>query len=60
MKQREFWKVVGKRAGKSAISVFLASLVVVATHNPFFIWLTPIIHAAQKAWKESNKNDLTQ
>ena len=59
MKAKDFWKVVGKRAGKSAISIFLAQLVVVATHNPLFIWLAPLLHAAQKAWKESNKHDIT-
>lgn len=59
MKVKDFWKVVGKRAGKGAVSIFLAQLVVVTVHNPLFIWLAPVFLALQKAWKESNKNDMT-
>lgn len=55
MKAREFWKVVGKRAGKGAVSIFLAQLAVVAAHNPLFIWLAPVLLAIQKAWKEAPK-----
>ncbi len=55
MKLKEFGKVVGKRVVKSAISIFLAQLVVVAAHNPAWIWLAPLLMAAQKAWKEAPK-----
>jgi len=58
MKAKDFWKVVGKRAGKGTISIFLAQLVVVAAHNPLWIWLAPVLLAIQKAWKESNKNEM--
>jgi len=58
MKMRTFWKIVGFRALKGAVSIFLSQLVVVATHNPLWIWAAPIILAVEKAMKEKTKHNL--
>lgn len=58
MKMKTFWKIVGVRALKGAVSVFLSTLVVAATHNPLWIWASPLILAAEKALKEKSRHNL--